>query len=323
VLVATGVLGLGLVLLVAGGEAMVRGAAALARQLGVPALIIGLTVVAFGTSAPELAVNTTAALRGDTGVVFGSIAGSNLANVGLILALCALFRPLTVHSAVITREIPMMLLATAAITVMSIDALREQEADRFDRAEGLLLLLLFAVFLYYTARDVLRKRGDDTLVQQAEVVPAGEHLHSTFASTSLVAVGLTGLVLGGRLAVTGAVDIATEAGMSQAVIGITILALGTSLPELVASVMAVRRGETDLAIGSVVGSNIFNVLFVLGTTATIAPVAVPEHGHADLLALLASGAALLVFAVGRSGITRGEGACLLAAYCAYLLWRVV
>ena len=312
----------GLTLLVGGGEAMVRGAAALARQLGVPPLVIGLTVVSFGTSAPELAVNASAALRGDGAVAFGNIVGSNLANVGLILAVCALVRPLAVQSIVITREIPMMLLGCAAAAVMGFDALRGAESSVYDRSEGLVLLLLFAVFLYYTIGETFRRRADDPFVQQAEQYPAGERLRSIAISAGLVALGLLGLAIGGAVTVSAAVEIATVAGISKAVIGLTIVALGTSLPELTASIVAVRRGEADLAVGNVVGSNIFNLLFVLGVTASIAPVPVPGQGHADLVAMLVFGASLLLFAFGRNDVTRVEGSCLLVGYLGYLVWRM-
>ena len=162
------VLALGIALLIGGGEAMVRGAAALARQLGVPPLVVGLTVVAFGTSAPELAVNVIAAVRGNGAVAFGNLIGSNLANVGLILAMSAVIRPIAVESVVVNREIPMMLLASAATVIMGFDVLRGADSSSYDRSDGLLLLLLFGVFLYYTIADTLRRRGSDPLVQQAQ-----------------------------------------------------------------------------------------------------------------------------------------------------------
>lgn len=314
-------LALGFVLLVAGGEAMVRGAAALARRFGVPSLVIGLTVVAFGTSAPELAVNTAAALRGNGSVAFGNVVGSNLANVGLILAVCALLRPLAVRSIVITREIPMMLLGTFAALVMGVDLLRGEDASSYDRSDGLLLLLFFGVFLYYTVAETLFRRPQDSFVQQAEAMPTGERVESAVASLGLVVVGVVGLVLGGHFTVESAVEIATALGVSKAVVGLTIVALGTSLPELVASVIAVRRSEADLAVGNVVGSNIFNLLFVLGVTATVHPVPVPEGGFVDLAAATVAGALLLLCSIGSRGITRLEGAGLLACYLGYLAWR--
>ncbi len=315
-------LALGLALLLLAGASMVSGSAALARLLGVPPLVIGLTVVAFGTSAPELAVNVTAAVQGSGDVAFGNIIGSNLANVGLILAVSAIVSPLAVQSVVLTREIPMMLLASTAVVVMGFDSIRTADASQYDRAEGLVLLLLFTVFLYYTVVETLRKRGTDSLVQQARTRVPVERLGSIGASMALVAFGMVGLGLGGSLTVHGAVGIATALGASPDLIALTIVAVGTSLPELSASVIAARRGEADLAVGNVVGSNIFNLLFVLGVTASIQPVPVPAEGHPDLIAMLALAVAVLALAFGRRRIGRLQGGLLLLLYLGFVIWRI-
>jgi cation:H+ antiporter len=312
----------GIALLVAGGEAMVRGAATLAQQLGVSPLVVGLTVVAFGTSAPELAVNVTAALRGSAGLSFGNVIGSNLANVGLILSSAALVRPLAVQGIVITRELPMMLLASAAALVMGFDALRAETAARYDRGEGILLLLLFAVFLYYTIAETLQRRPEDPFLEQARERRIQATQRSIWTSASFLALGLAGLALGGHLTVVAALAIAQALGVAKGLIGLTIVAVGTSLPELSATIMAARKGESDLAIGNVVGSNIFNLLFVLGITATIRPVPVPPLGHVDLVAMASFGAVLLVLSVGR-GISRLDAGLLLASYLGYIAWRTL
>jgi MscS family membrane protein len=275
----------GLMLLIGGGEGLVRGAGALARQLGVPQLVVGLTVVAFGTSAPELAVNVTAAWRGSTDVAFGNVVGSNLANIGLVLAVCGLLRPLAVQGIVVSREIPMMLLATAAACVLALDRLGGRAPELFDRSDGLMLLLLFGVFLYYTAADVLRQRSADPFVQQAGGVAPLDRLRSAAPSALVTGGGLVLLVLGGQLTVWGAIGVAEALGVPRSVIGLTLVALGTSLPELATGIVAVRRGHTDLAMGSVVGSNIFNLLFILGVTSTLHPVELPAGGAMDLLVL--------------------------------------
>ncbi len=317
------ILAAGIALLVGGGEAMVRGAAALARQLGVSPLVIGLTVVAFGTSAPELAVNLTAALQGTGAMAFGNLVGSNLANIGLILAGTAILRRLSIEGSVITREIPMMLLASVAALVMGVDALRGEPESMVDRSEGLLLLLFFGIFLYYTIAETLRKRGSDPFVEQASEQHAGERLQSMSGSTVLVVAGLVGLTLGGRFTVEGAVDLATALGAPKALVGLTVVAVGTSLPELSASLIAARRGESDLAVGNVVGSNIFNLLFVLGVTACVRPVPVPADGRADLIAMSGFAVALFVICMVRRGIGRIEGLALLAAYVGYVSWRLL
>lgn len=313
----------GIGLLIAGGESMVRGAAAVARQLGVPPLAVGLTVVAFGTSAPEFAVNVAAAIRGDGAIAFGNIIGSNLANVSLILAGSALVRKMTIHSTVITREIPMMLLASAAAFVMGFDVLRLESASLYDRSEGLVLLLFFGIFLYYTISDTIRKRATDPFVQQVRERKVGARMKSIGASGGLVILGIVALALGGQFTVAGAVGLAEVLGAPKSLIGLTVIAIGTSLPELSASVMAARKGESDIAVGNIIGSNIFNLLFILGVTAVIRPVPVPAGGYADLAALFLSGVAVLVLSSFRKRITRLDGAALMLLYFGYIAWRVL
>ncbi|HVS10263.1 MAG TPA: calcium/sodium antiporter, partial [Planctomycetota bacterium] len=313
----------GLALLLGGGELLVRGATALARSFGISPLVVGLTVVAFGTSAPELAVNLAAALRGEGGISFGNIVGSNIANVGLIVGTAALVRPLSVHVTVILREIPMMLLASAAVLVMSFQSRLEGGADAFRRSDGLILLLLFGVFLYYTTLDALLQRGSAAIAHEVEDLAEEGLAAGRGRSLLLTVLGLAGLIAGGELTVRSAVALALALGISQAVIGLTIIAVGTSLPELVTSVMAVRRGQSDLAMGNVVGSNIFNLLLVLGLTATVHPIPVPEGGHVDLLMMTAFAVALLPLSVRRRRMPRWSGALLLASYALYLLWRSV
>jgi len=298
----------GLVLLVTAGEALVRGAADVARQLGVPPLVIGLTIVAFGTSAPELAVNVTAAIRGNGAVAFGNIIGSNIANMGLILGCASIVRPITIQSIVISREIPMMLLGTVATVVMGFDLLRDSGVSRFDRGDGLLLLLLFAVFLYYTIAETLRKRASDSFVQQAREQARDRREGSLVASWVLL------------FARDGETP-AEAFGVPRNLIGLSIVAIGTSLPELTASVMAARRGESDLAVGNIVGSNIFNLLFVLGVTSTIRPVPVPFDGGYDLIAVISFSVALWLLSLSRREIGRIEGTILIAAYVGYGSWR--
>lgn len=311
---------LGLGLLLAGGFALVNGASQLARAFGIPSFVVGLTVVAFGTSAPELAVNGLAAIQGNAGVSFGNVIGSNLANVGLILGIAGLMAPLTIESVVLRREIPMMLLATAAAVVMGLDVSLRGGSAAYDRSDGLLLLLFFSVFLYTATATVLRKRESDPLLEQSsEALPDRK---APARSAVLVVLGLAGLGLGADLTVDNAVVIASAVGVSPAIIGLSIVAIGTSLPELVASVVAVGRGETDLAVGNVVGSNVFNLLFILGITGTIAPVPVPAGGVLDLIALAVVSVLVLVFSFRGRTIDRLEALVLLGMWVAYGSWRV-
>ena len=311
----------GLALLMVGGEAVVRGATGLARALGVSPLVIGLTVVAFGTSAPELAVNVIAAWEGRPAIAFGNIIGSNMANIGIIVATTAIIRPIPITGVVIAREIPMMLLATTAAVIMGFDRVLGPGIDVYDRADGLLLLMLFLVFLYYTVGDFVRRRiahgavrVDDGLVESTP--------ESVRDNALITVVGLAGLVWGADLTVDAASKLALALGVPEVIVGLTVLAFGTSLPELVASVIATLRGHAELSIGNVVGSNIFNLLLVFGLTALVAPVEVPPGGHLDLLVMgLLS---LMLFGVSSTStrhIIRGEAAVLMASYLGYLTWR--
>jgi cation:H+ antiporter len=314
---------LGMTLLVLGGKALVEGASALAALLGISELAIGLTVVAFGTSAPELAVNGLAALRGDTAIAFGNIIGSNTANIGLVLGVSSMVRPLTIDSSILTREIPMMLLATAAALVLGLDRMRG-ELEFYDLTDGIVLLMLFSVFIYYSVAEIASKRRFDPVAHDAVKSAHRDRLGRTgWAALSLVA-GLVMLVFGAHLTVTNAVVLAEKMGVPDVVVGLTVVALGTSLPELVTSVVAAFKGFTNLAVGNVVGSNIFNLLFILGTTSVIQPVEVPAIGGlGDLAAMSAFAVVLLGARVTAPRIARPAGFVLLLTYLAYMTWRVI
>lgn len=308
---------------------MVRGASALASRLGISTLVVGLTVVAFGTSAPELAVNIAAVQHDANGLPFGNVIGSNLANIGLIIAVAAMIRPLDVRAVVTRRELPMMILATLLAAVLGIDALFESVPSRYAGSDGIVLLLLFSVFLYYTGQDMIVDRARRTRELRRRPTTKVEQdsydadTMSLWTSVVFVFVGLAGLVLGGTWTVTGAEGIARAFGVSEAIIGLTLVAFGTSLPELVTSVVACLRGHTDLAVGNVVGSNIFNLLFVLGMTASVGEVTVPEGGLMDMAALI--GLSLVFWGLtitDRGRIIRTEGMLLFALYVGYLGTRI-
>lgn len=313
----------GLALLLGGGNFLVTGASALARNLGVSPLVIGLTVVAFGTSAPELSINLLAALQGNSGISFGNIIGSNIANIGLILGLTAMVRPLSIESVIISREIPMMILVSLIALIAGSDVVLRSSPDVFDRSDGLVFLLLFGVFMYYTIGDVLKKKHDP-LVEEAEAFAGGKGLKDTALNLGMFFGGLAGLIAGGKLSVDAAVGIAGLLGVPQVIIGLTVVAIGTSLPELVTSLVAVFQGKADIAVGNVVGSNIFNLLLVNGTCSVLNPVAVPQSGGIfDLLMMVALSLFLLPMGMthGRK-IVRWEGALLLLLYLGYTVWRV-
>ncbi len=315
---------IGLALLLGGGEAIVRGAAAVARKLGISPLAIGLTVVAFGTSAPELAVNVTAAFANEPDRSFGNIVGSNLANIGLVVGFCGLIRALPIKSVVVAREIPMMLLATVAIIVMAADPLVDGDAPFLDRGDGIVMLLFFSVFLYYTVGELLRQRADHPVLDDlvASDLP-GVGRRVAFARDSLLALaGLGALLYGASLTVDGATALARRFDVPEVVIGMAVVAVGTSLPELAVGLMATLRGHIELAIGNVVGSNIFNLLLVLAVTVCIRPLEVPARGMIDLGFVAVLSIALLVVSLTNyRRILRAEAGLLLVGYVAYLTWR--
>ncbi len=309
----------GLGLLLVGGDGLVRGATGLARRLGVPALVVGLTVVAFGTSTPELVVNLIAARSGQGDVGFGNVVGSNIANLALLLGVTALICPLAVQSIVVRREMPMMLLTVVIALVLAGDRLLVGGAmDQFDRGDGLVLLLIFGVYLYYLIGDAMQSRAG-RLRPEPEVGDADLPMRS-WVIVALIIGGLAMLMLGGRWTVDGATALARAAGMSEVAIALTIVAVGTSLPELVTSLSAAFRKQPDLAIGNLVGSNIYNLTFVLGLSAAVTPMAVPKGGGTDLLILLGISLVVLPLALTGGRINRIEGGGLVLGYVGYTAW---
>lgn len=303
----------GLVLLVAGGELLVRGAATLARSVGLSSLVVGLTVVAFATSAPELAVTLDAVLGGEPDLAIGNVIGSNIVNILLILGLSALVAPLVVLTRVVRVDIPMMIAMSVAALVLALDG-------SIDTVDG--LLLAGALIAYTSASVVLARResrsaaDDDTSATPTVSRPR---------SLLLVLLGIGLLVAGARLLVDGATTIATDLGVSSLVIGLTVVAIGTSLPELATSVIAARRGERDIAVGNIVGSNVFNIGAVLGVSAVVSGTAIPVSDAVvaiDLPLMVAAALALLPVAFTGFRLSRAEGALfvgLYVAYTAYLL----
>ncbi len=318
----------GIALLVLGGDLLVRGAVALAERRGVPPLTIGLTIVAFGTSAPELALNVVVAFTGDTALSFGNMVGSSLANSGLILGLSAVLKPVKVQSSLLRRELPMLLGAVLVlITFMLVPGTFGLPGSRpgLSRLDGGLLLAGFAVYLGVLLRAARRPAVvGPALEKELKEEVAAESALSTGKAGGLVLSGLVLLAVGGKLTEMGAVSVATLAGLSAQVIGLTVVSLATTLPELVTSIAAIRRGQSDIALGNVVGSNLFNLLFILGTVALVATVPLPLGGLSALMAL--GVLTLLLFPLCVSfdwTITRPEGALLVLVYVSiigYQLW---
>ncbi|MFM2042692.1 MAG: hypothetical protein RLY86_1268 [Pseudomonadota bacterium] len=300
----------GLVLLVVGGDLLVRGAVNVARRFNVSPLMIGLTLVGFGTSTPELVTSLQAAAVDSPGIAIGNVVGSNIANILLILGVAALVRAIPVDGNTLKRDGSVLVLVTAACAA----AILVGTLSPIAGAAFVAGLLGYIVFVYRLERG----KGDaDVHAHEAETV--GSTPGGLLAGLGLFAVGLAATIFGARFLVDGAVDLARGFGISETVIGLTIVAVGTSLPELVTSVMAAWRNQADVAFGNVVGSNIYNILGILGITAIVIPVPVPpEIMRLDLWVMIAATALLLVFAVSGRRITRWEGGVLVALYLAYL-----
>ena len=305
------ILTLGVGVLYFGAEWLVRGSARLAASLGVSPIVVGLTIVSFGTSAPELVVCTVAALGGDTDLAIGNVLGSNLANIGLILGLTSIVRPLDVQARVVWREMPLMLLVTAGLYPLAWDL-------RLSRADGVILLMALAAYLVFVFQSV-EDEAPEILGEYADFMKASANLPNSVnpADVMWVVLGSACLVLGGYCIVEGAVQVASALGVSQVVIGLTVVAVGTSLPELATSLVAAARKEADIAVGNVIGSNIFNVAAILGTSSLLEPIPIPQTILSrEFPAVVAI--SLLLFPLLRSGwrIRRWEGAMLLVAYLA-------
>ncbi len=312
-----GLMAVGFVFVIKGADLFVSGASSLARRLHVSDLAIGLTVVAFGTSLPELAVNVTASIRGDTGITIGNILGSNIANILLILGVAGVIFPLAVTKGTIWKEIPLSLLAALLVGILANDlAIDGAGPSCLTRIDGLVLLCFFAIFLYYTAG-----------IARAEGIPAAPHqdVQAAWKTAVLMVAGFSGLLLGSTWVVDGAVKLATSLGVRQTVIGLTIVAVGTSLPELATSAAAAYRKNPEIAIGNVVGSNIFNIFFILGVSSLIRPIPFEPRANVDIgAAIIASGLLFAcMFTSKRHILDRREAALFLVLYTIYITATVV
>ena len=305
----------GIVLVILGADWLTKGASALARRFNMSELLIGLTIVAIGTSLPELVISTGSALKGSSGLALGNIIGSNIFNGMLILGVTALLCPIKFDAKMLTREIPFNLLASVVLILVSGSMLvGGSPGEMVTRYGGMILLCFLAVFVRYTF-SITNDGGDE---EAGEMMPVWKVL-------LFIAAGLAALIFGGNIFVDGATEIARVLGLSEAVIGITIVSAGSSLPELAVSVSAARKGNVGIALGNVLGSNILNIFFILGVSATITPIALDGFSFVDYYVLLAS--SLLIYIVTRFGgkavINRFEGAVLVAGYVAYTTYLIM
>ncbi len=303
---------IGIAILVKGADLLIEGSSSLARRLGVPEFVIGLTLVAFGTSLPELTVNVQASLKGASEITLGNVIGSNIANILLILGVAGLIRPLSVHRTFVKKEIPLNFLSILILFAMVSDKLLDGSKNAYvSRSEGLVLITTFVGYLYFLAAFLERETN------------GYEEPKLTIPKASLmIGMGIAGLILGSKWAVDGGVNLATLLGVSQVIIGLFLIAIGTSLPELLTSAVAAYKGNPDIALGNVAGSNIFNVSLVLGASALLNPIPVPERVFKDLFLLFFATLILFIFSVAgkRYYVSRFEAFLFLVIYSAYSVY---
>ena len=297
---------IGVTLVLFGADKLTEGASALARRMNVPEMVIGLTVVAAGTSAPELFVSMVSALKDTPDMAVGNVVGSNIMNSMLIVGCAAMVAPMIISRNTVRKDIPFAIGASVLLTLLSLD-------HTLGRIDGIVLLMGFVAFMVYTLVQARSK---------AEETEADRKDRSTWLSALFVAGGLTGLVLGSNLFVDAASDVAYSLGISEGVVGLTVVAGGTSLPELATSVVAARKGQSAIAIGNVIGSNVFNILLILGLTATVSPLQIEGITTIDMAVMLISVSFVWLFSRTRYTVERWEGAVLVGGYLIYLGWLI-
>lgn len=311
----------GFVVLIKGADIFVDGSSALARIINVPEVIIGLTIVALGTSAPELAVSTSAVIQSSNEIAISNVTGSNMFNMLGVLGICALIKPLPVFEDILKRDYPLSVMATGLLIIMigvptppiSKYISMYNDAGKLSRLSGMILLVIFVIYIIL-------------LIVKAIKEPSGEKQMNNKplpVILIMIAGGIAMIIFGGEIVVNCARSLAKMAGMSETLIGLTIVAIGTSLPELVTSVVAAQKGQTDLAVGNVVGSNLFNILFILGVSASICPIGVNVAAFADICALLFVSVTTYVFAVTNRSINRIEGAFMVMLFIADVIWAII
>lgn len=300
----------GFAMLIKGADWFVEGASKIADKFGIPQLVIGLTIVAMGTSAPEAAVSITSAIKGSAGITIGNVVGSNIMNVLVILGITAVIRAIAVQKSTIRYEIPFTIVITVVLAVLGLTD------NRISRLDGVILWTLFIVYLLYLLR--MAKKGQDVI----EDVPELSEKDTPLRMILMVLIGGALIVWGADITVDAATELAKIFGMSDRLIGLTIVALGTSLPELVTSVTAAIKGKADIAVGNIVGSNVFNILFVVGTTALITPVTYSASFMVDSIVAAATMVLLLICVLPKKKLGRAGGLVMLAGYAAYFIYLI-
>lgn len=313
----------GFFMLIKGADVFVDGSAAVAQKFKVPGVIIGLTIVAMGTSAPELAVSTSAAISGSNAIAVSNVLGSNLFNLLMVLGICAVLSPISVERGILKRDFPFSIIATVilALFIGSDILFRGQKipsdftvaVGNLQRWKGLTLLALFVIYLAITIYVALKNRQEG---ESIEAMPV-------WKSLLFIVIGVAAIIIGGQLVVNSAKAIALFCGMSETLVGLTIVAIGTSLPELVTSIVAARKGQNGMAVGNVVGSNIFNLLLILGVSSSIHPIVVSMESLIDILLLIVISIICFIFSKTDKKINRTEGIVMVLIYCVYTAYAII
>lgn len=301
----------GFVLLIKGADFFVEGSASIAKRLRVPSLIIGMTIVAMGTSLPECSVSVNASLTGENSLAVSNAVGSNIFNLMVVCGVCALFAPLAINAATLKRDFPFSILCALGLLGLGYWGME------LGRGDGILFLFVFVLFLLAMIKSAMKARaaGENVEVEgeDAKIIPV-------WKSILFIVLGAAAIAFGGDLVVRSASDIALAFGMSQTLVGLTICAIGTSLPELVTSIVAARKNQVDMALGNVIGSNIFNILFVLGIGASLSPIAFITENMIDIAILTIMSLVVLIFTWTKKSINRPEGACMVLMYIIYWVY---
>lgn len=306
---------IGFLFLIKGADFFVEGASSIAKKFNIPSLIIGLTIVAFGTSAPEAAVSITAAMGGQNEMAIANVVGSNIFNILFVVGVTAMIRPIYVQKSTILKEFPFLLLSSIVLAILAYDVkFQGYNENILTRADGLIFIALFIIFIYYLV-DMAINSNDETNEENYKIMPLPKSILLSIG-------GLLGIIIGGDFVVNSSSDIAMSWGMSENLVGLTIVAVGTSLPELATSIIAAKKGESDIAIGNAVGSNIFNILFVLGVSSYISNVPVQVEAFTDMLVMIVSTLIVYLLAISNRKISKVEGMIVNLLYIAYFIFII-
>lgn len=318
-------LAVGFAFLVKGADFFVEGSSSIAKKLKVPPIIIGLTIVAMGTSLPETAVSVTASLVQNNELAVSNVVGSNIFNLMFVIGVCSILTPIMVQKATVVRDIPLSLGCALVLLVLGISGLGDKAGMTLGHADGVIFLIVFAGYIFTMVRSAMKARAAGQKVEIEGVEECDNMKELSYGKSILfLIVGAAAIAFGGDLTVDTASRIAIELGMSQTLVGLTIVSIGTSLPELVTSVVAARKNEVDMAVGNAVGSNIFNILMVLGISSAISPVALIRENIIDIVLLMVFSVMVWIFAGTRKKIERKEGIIMVVVYlvyCAYIIAR--